>query len=72
MKAEHKKLEREVYRQYKPYIVRRNNGQCQVLIPLIELDNLVIRIERLYRKQYFADGMDCGVKTITKAKEEQP
>ena len=25
---------------FKPYIVRRKNGQCQVLIPLVELDEL--------------------------------
>ena len=30
---------------FKPYIVRRNHGQCQVLIPLIELDDLCDKIE---------------------------
>ena len=29
---------------FKPYIVRRKNGQCQVLIPLVELDELCDRI----------------------------
>ena len=30
---------------FKPYIVTRKNGQCQVLIPLIELDELCDKIE---------------------------
>ena len=30
---------------FKPYIVRRKNGQCQVLIPLVELDDLCEKIE---------------------------
>lgn len=29
---------------FKPYIVKRKNGQCQVLIPLVELDALCDRI----------------------------
>ena len=32
---------------FKPYIVTRKNGQCQVLIPLIELDELCDKIEIL-------------------------
>ena len=30
---------------FKPYIIRRKNGQCQVLIPLVELDELCKEIE---------------------------
>lgn len=30
---------------FKPYIVTRKNGQCQVLIPLVELDELCKKIE---------------------------
>lgn len=29
---------------FKPWIVRRPNGGCQVLFPLSELDNLVIKM----------------------------
>ena len=29
---------------FKKWIVKRNKGQCQILIPLIELDNLVKEI----------------------------
>ena len=31
---------------FKKYIVTRKNGQCQVLIPLVELDELCERIEK--------------------------
>ena len=34
-----------VQKLFKPYIVKRNHGQCQVLIPLIELDELCEKIE---------------------------
>lgn len=61
--------ERMVYKIFKKYIVRRDNGQCQVLIPLIELDNLVIRITRLIRHEGFTDGLECGVKMILKSKK---
>ena len=33
---------------FKPYFVRRKNGQCQVLIPLVELDELCDKINSLY------------------------
>ena len=33
---------------FKPYFVRRKNGQCQVLIPLVELDDLCEKINSLY------------------------
>lgn len=29
---------------FKPYIVNRKHGQCQILIPLIELDDLCYQI----------------------------
>ena len=35
---------------FKPYIVTRKNGQCQVLIPLVELDALCEDIENLMYK----------------------
>ena len=35
-----------IQRLFKPYIVKRDHGQCQVLIPLVELDDLCERIER--------------------------
>jgi len=34
----------EIRKLFKPYIVRRKNGQCQILIPLIELDEFVEKI----------------------------
>ena len=34
---------------FKPYIVTRKNGQCQILIPLIELDDLCDKIENVCR-----------------------
>ena len=36
---------------FKQYIVRRKKGQCQILIPLIELDELCNEIEKLYLKR---------------------
>lgn len=30
---------------FKPYFVRRKHGQCQVLIPFVELDELCEKIE---------------------------
>jgi len=36
----------KIQKLFKPYIVRRKNGQCQVLIPLIELDDLCGKIEQ--------------------------
>jgi len=30
---------------FKLYIVKRKNGQCQILIPLVELDELCGKIE---------------------------
>ena len=35
---------------FKPYFVKRNHGQCQILIPLIELDKLCEKIEAYYLK----------------------
>ena len=34
---------------FKQYIVKRKNGQCQILIPLVELDELCKKIETLFR-----------------------
>lgn len=39
-----------VVKKFKPYIVRRKNGQCQVLIPLVELDDLVSKILKEIRR----------------------
>ena len=36
---------------FKQYFVRRKNGQCQILIPLIELDDLCDKIKKL-QKEY--------------------
>ncbi len=36
---------------FKPYIVKRKNGQCQVLIPLVELDELCEKIEENINKR---------------------
>jgi len=33
---------------FKSYIVTRKNGQCQILIPLIEFDDLCDKIENVY------------------------
>ena len=38
---------------FKPYIVKRKNGQCQVLIPLVELDDLCLKILKLAHKKQF-------------------
>uniref|UniRef100_A0A6H2A5R2 Uncharacterized protein n=1 Tax=viral metagenome TaxID=1070528 RepID=A0A6H2A5R2_9ZZZZ len=38
---------------FKEYIVRRRNGQCQVLIPLRELDSLCLKIEKLLLKENY-------------------
>ena len=34
-------IEKGVTKLFKPYIVKRDRGQCQILLPLIELDNFV-------------------------------
>lgn len=39
--------QRNIQTLFKPYFVRRKNGQCQVLIPLVELDELCEKIEQL-------------------------
>jgi len=52
---------------FKPYIVKRKNGQCQVLIPLIELDELCEAIELhafhvykpLFDKDKCSEVKDC-------------
>lgn len=38
----------KVQQLFKPYIVERKNGQCQILIPLIELDELCSKIESFF------------------------
>ncbi len=43
-KKKSKSLELKIKERLKPYFVRRNNGQCQILIPLIEMDELVDNI----------------------------
>ena len=40
---------------FKPYIVKRKNGQCQVLIPLVELDELC---EKIRKTHYLEDMFD--------------
>ncbi|KKL69307.1 hypothetical protein LCGC14_2116280 [marine sediment metagenome] len=35
---------------FKPYIVKRKNGQCQILIPLIELDDLCNKIVKFIKR----------------------
>ena len=35
---------------FKPYIVTRKAGQCQVLIPLVELDALCVQITDFCQK----------------------
>lgn len=37
-------MSESIQKLFKPYIVNRKNGQCQVLIPLIELDDLCDKI----------------------------
>lgn len=42
----------KIHRLFKPYIVRRKNGYCTVLIPLPELDELIVKIcKRLDKKK---------------------
>lgn len=36
---------------FKPYFVNRKNGQCQVLIPLVELDELCDKIEKVCKEE---------------------
>jgi len=35
---------------FKPYFVNRKNGQCQILIPLVELDELCDKIEKVCKE----------------------
>ena len=39
-----------IYQLFKPYIVKRNKGQWQILLPLIELDWLINKITDRYKK----------------------
>ena len=34
-------IRKEITKLFKPYITNRKNGQCQILIPLVELDDFV-------------------------------
>jgi hypothetical protein len=36
---------------FKPYIAKRKNGQCQVLIPLVELDEVCDAILKLFKER---------------------
>jgi hypothetical protein len=36
---------------FKPYIAKRKNGQCQVLIPLVELDEVCDAITKLFNEE---------------------
>jgi hypothetical protein len=51
---------------FKPYIAKRKNGQCQVLIPLVELDEVCDAILKLFKEMIGDDeevkGYDhtCG------------
>ena len=41
---------KNIQKLFKPYIVKRKNGQCQVLIPLVELDDLCEEILEIFKK----------------------
>jgi len=43
---------------FKEYIVRREKGQCQILIPLSELDELCERIEMIYNQPLINNSGD--------------
>ena len=49
---------------FKPYFVRRKNGQCQVLIPLVELDELCEKINRLYFPENITETTGAQSETI--------
>jgi len=42
---------------FKPYFVKRKNGQCQILIPLVELDELVNKIVAVKEGRITLAGM---------------
>lgn len=48
---ERESLERKITKLFKPYFVRRPNGNCQVLFALTELDDLVERITKILPPQ---------------------
>ena len=51
---------------FKSYVVRRKNGQCQVLIPLVELDELCEKIEGvLSNKPLINQSKDCAKNATT-------
>ena len=41
------KIEAKIVKLFKPYLVKRERGQCQILIPLIELDVFVNKIAKI-------------------------
>ena len=54
------KREKNIQQLFIPYIVKRKNGQCQVLIPLIELDDLCDKI----REYIVADELAKEIEQI--------
>lgn len=44
-------MEKEITKCFKKYIVKRPNGNCQVLFALTELDNLVQEIISVTRRK---------------------
>jgi len=56
---------------FKPYIVRRENGQCQILIPLIELDNFCNKLQKFTNETtYPGDKLMQANFKITELKTE--
>ena len=49
--TEFTKEKREVTKLFKKWFVRRPNGNCQVLLALTELDNLVDEIDKVYQQK---------------------
>jgi len=43
-------MDKKIQSLFKQYIVKRKNGQCQVLIPLIELDDLCDKLDNLIQQ----------------------
>ena len=44
-------MDKKIQSLFKQYIVKRKNGQCQILIPLIELDDLCSKITNSVKEE---------------------
>lgn len=63
---------RNVTRLFKPYFVRRQNGNCQVLFALTELDDLIKRIVDISFVEGFLLGHLTAMRNVGGALVPQP